>query len=471
MKRKPFVSIAFFPTKIQVLKVSSQGDKVEKALSAPIAPEAIVNYKVQNAVELTAQLKNIWKKENISEKSVGIVIPEFSTFTKLLKLPKLDYEELNEAVRWQSQEFLPTQDEVVLDWQIIDRTPSDYLILVVAVQQSILAGYVQAVGAAGLLPLVVETPSIALIRSTQYVKDARVIIFVDGNEAVITVAKDKAILASSVVKVTAVNDITTTASLMLRHYEEAQVKMTLVTGIGASEELIQGLGTLGGPVEIVKQKLTGFAEAQVQEYIIPLALQLKDNVETNNPSSINLLPPEWIKHYRDKLMDIRIWLITLLSSAILWIAFLGSLGTYSVLSGRLEQINSPTNNSSATRTKQVIEQIGEANNLIRSVQSVVDHTHSPQEVINAIYAFKPPGVEISSIAVALTDGSVSIKGTAGRSEILFDFREEFEKSADFSTPSLPIRNITQQTDIVFDLRVNYIPATGVKQSVPKLNVN
>ncbi len=472
MKRKSFVSIVFYPDKVQVLKLNNQKDKVEKVVTTPLAPEVIVNYQVENSSELTTLLKNLWKKENITEKSVGIVIPEFSTFTKLLKMPKLEEEELDEAVRWQSQEFLPTQNkDVVIDWQIIDETGTENQILVIAVQQSVLAGYVKAVGAAGLLPLVVETPSISLMRATEYSSVAKLIIFVDGNEAVLTIAKNKAIIGSSVIRVSTLNDIIQTASLILRHYEEAQIKSIIVGGKGITEEITKALNGLGWPVDFINQKFSGLAPAQIQEYIIPLSLQLKENIEVNDKYNINLLPSDWVKHYKDKLTDIRVWGVTLLASALLWITFLGVMSTYIILNTRYEDVSKKTGNGEKVATKKVIEEIGSANNLIKKVDSVALNFHSPETVINTIFDLKPPGVEITSVALSLVDGNLNVKGVAERSEILFDFRQAFEEHPDLSTPSLPIRNITQQAEIVFDLQLDYLPATAIKSSVPKVNLD
>jgi type IV pilus assembly protein PilM len=96
-------------------------------------------------------IKGAWKKFGIKEKSVGIILPEFSTLVKSFKLPKLKLSEVNEAVRWQAQEFLPTNlDDNVLDWKIVKKEKDSLEISVVSVYKDILMGFVDSLVLGGL---------------------------------------------------------------------------------------------------------------------------------------------------------------------------------------------------------------------------------------------------------------------------------------------------------------------------------
>ena len=84
MLKKNFVSIVFSANKLQILKLNSSKKKVEKHLTIDIPDGLIVNHKVQDVDILAKLLGQVWKKAGIKEKTVGLVVPEFSTFIKTL---------------------------------------------------------------------------------------------------------------------------------------------------------------------------------------------------------------------------------------------------------------------------------------------------------------------------------------------------------------------------------------------------
>jgi len=291
MSNKPLVSIVFYQDKIQIVKLDNQKTKIEHAITLNLSSDLITNYQVQNGPELSKALKSTWKNQKISEKTVGIVVPEFSTFLKLTNVPKLENEELDEAIRWQSQEFLPTQNKnSVIDWKIVEEKEDSYDILVAAIQKETLAGFVDVVGQAGLMPVVVETPSLALVRSLTR-GEPTLIIYIDGDETILVVAKQEIILGSSVIAVTDEKEVARTALLLLAHHQGVEVKSVLLGGAAANEKFISEIQTsLGRPASEIDIKLPFINQNLKQKYAIPLLLQFKETVDPNDTSTINLLP-------------------------------------------------------------------------------------------------------------------------------------------------------------------------------------
>ena len=163
MFSKTTVSIYFTDYEIYIIEVDPGKQKILRYCSVRI-PEALIrNGKVHDVGGLAKILKGLWSKFGFGQKEVGLLIPEFSTYTKLLTLPKLAVSDLDEAVRWQAQEFLPTtQEETVLDWQVISRNEKNIEVLVVAVAKEILSSFVEAAEKAGLFPMDVQIPSLSL---------------------------------------------------------------------------------------------------------------------------------------------------------------------------------------------------------------------------------------------------------------------------------------------------------------------
>src|SRR4030042_2206507 len=164
MFKKSFISLYILPGKLVLLQLSSDKKKVIRHILLDTPEGIIENYKIIDINSLSQILAGIWRKYHIDEKTVGIILPEFSTYTKFFKIPKVDFSELNEAVNWQAQEYLPAQlTELIMDWKIVEKTDSGYEILIVATRKDILLGYVESVVKAGLFPLAVEIPSICLV--------------------------------------------------------------------------------------------------------------------------------------------------------------------------------------------------------------------------------------------------------------------------------------------------------------------
>ena len=134
MPKKRFVSLVFSPQRVQILQLDSTQKMVKISTAVDLPEGAIQKYQLVDQQPVAALIRQTWRQLGISEKSVGVVIPEFSTFTKTLNLPKeLGEEELDEAVRWQAQAFFPSESRLVLDWKIIGEKEKVVDILVMAV--------------------------------------------------------------------------------------------------------------------------------------------------------------------------------------------------------------------------------------------------------------------------------------------------------------------------------------------------
>ena len=302
MSGKKFVSIYFTQNKLQVARVDKTQKEVELFASVDIPPGLIAEYKVKDPKALSEIVKKIWLTHTIKEKLVGLVVPEFSTFTKSIDLPQVPLVELDEAVRWEAQDFLPTEvKDSVMDWKITRKLENSYQILSVAIPKDILAGFVDAVSLAGLFPIVVETPSLSLSRISDGDATGSLVIYANVGEAILLVREGEKILGSSVVDSSNQRAVLQTAIRMIAHYETVDVKKVQVGGMEIGKELYTGLSQdLKLPVEWMQFKAKGLDPKALQNYLIPLSLQLKDPTEPSDENSINLLPPSWVKSHRNK---------------------------------------------------------------------------------------------------------------------------------------------------------------------------
>ena len=471
MTKKSFVSIYFSSQKIQILSLSSGKKRVKNVASIDVPAGLIKNYRVYDSNGLSTLLKNSWKKAGVKEKSVGIVIPEFSTFTKNLQIPKLDTKDLDEAVRWQAQEFLPwSPRETILDWKIVKEDKKSVDVLLVAIRKDILAGYVDTVAAAGLYPLVVEIPSLSLARIADPQANGKLILYSNLGEGILVVADGEKILGSSVVPLGNQEELVKTASQIVKHYSQVNIEKVEIGGREVGAGLPKKLQEIvGKKVEWIKHSITGLSNEDTHLYLIPLSLQLKDPSEPVDEHTINLLPPAWVKKYKSNKHKVQIWSATLLITFIVWFSFLAVLGVYLFMQQQITTLKEKgtTGQKVTPQQVEVIAQIKEINTVSDAVLKITSVSYSPQKILNSVYKATLPGITITNYKVDLEVGKVQLRGVSVDRQALLDFKQLLEEQADFSLVDIPISSFEGESDLEFTLEFSYLPA--ISKKVIKLN--
>jgi len=96
-------------------------------------------------------------------------LPEQHSFIKIIQMPQMDIKELRAAIKWEIEANIPFPlEEVYVDWQIIKPVKNhlDHLDIVInAVHKSSIDKYLDVLRRAGIEPVVLETESLASIRS------------------------------------------------------------------------------------------------------------------------------------------------------------------------------------------------------------------------------------------------------------------------------------------------------------------
>src|SRR4030042_1658313 len=154
MFTKSFVSIYFLPDRVYLLTLSSNKKKVKKHGQVVLPEGLIKDNRIQDVNALSKVLSSAKAKLGIREKVAGLIIPEFSTFTKYFKLPSLSVSEIDEAVRWQAQEYLPGGlENTLLDWRVSKKDSSGVEVMTVSVDKDVLTEYLDTAEKAGFYPM------------------------------------------------------------------------------------------------------------------------------------------------------------------------------------------------------------------------------------------------------------------------------------------------------------------------------
>ncbi|MBP6929657.1 MAG: type IV pilus assembly protein PilM [Candidatus Moranbacteria bacterium] len=148
-------------------------DSVASFGSVPMALGNVVDGEIMNADAVRNAVENLLQKagpKKIKTHQVICSLPETKAFLRIIALPKMEAEEVKEAIKWEIEANIPlTLDQVYYDWQILDlnltQEKGKMSVLVVAVARSVVDQFTEVLESAGLEVIGLETESIAQARS------------------------------------------------------------------------------------------------------------------------------------------------------------------------------------------------------------------------------------------------------------------------------------------------------------------
>jgi len=153
--------------------------KLEAFGAGDIPKGLIVDGEIHKEDEVAALLRRgLAKPERgrLFEHHVVCSLPEEHSFTRVIQLPRLQPEELKEAVRFEIEQNIPLKiDDVYYDWQTVetDKAVTHQDVLISAVPRRLADGYIAVLKKCGLVIKSLEVESVAVSRAL--VKDLKTI--------------------------------------------------------------------------------------------------------------------------------------------------------------------------------------------------------------------------------------------------------------------------------------------------------
>ncbi len=148
-------------------------DSVVSFGSVPLALGNVVDGEIMNPEAVRSAIESLLEKsgpKRIGTRKVICSLPETKAFLRIISLPRMEREEVKEAIKWEIEANIPlTLDQVYYDWQILDLNvvgeKGKMNVLVVAVARSVVDQFTEVLESAGLEVIGLETESIAQARS------------------------------------------------------------------------------------------------------------------------------------------------------------------------------------------------------------------------------------------------------------------------------------------------------------------
>ncbi len=142
-------------------------------IATPI--DAMQGHFVKDPERLAQALKELLSATSVTCRNVALAVPASSVFVKAVKIAAVPLRDLPAQVRLEAAQFIPyDMNSIALDFHVVGKGDGDLLdVLVVAIKREVLAGYLQAVELAGLVPSVVDVDAFALQNCFEYSEAAQ----------------------------------------------------------------------------------------------------------------------------------------------------------------------------------------------------------------------------------------------------------------------------------------------------------
>ncbi|MFO7563712.1 MAG: type IV pilus assembly protein PilM [Enhygromyxa sp.] len=154
--------------KLVQLKVSRKAKSLQNFGIEPLPPGAIVDGAIVNPGAVAGAIRSLTKRIHLRGKEVAIAASGNSVIIRRLQIPAMEGAALAEQMEWEVKQNVPyardDRDGVIVDWEVlVPRTPEGQMeVVLVAAKREIVEQYVEAVKAAGLNPVVVDTDAFAM---------------------------------------------------------------------------------------------------------------------------------------------------------------------------------------------------------------------------------------------------------------------------------------------------------------------
>jgi type IV pilus assembly protein PilM len=182
---------------IKIVELEKEGNSFSLSASGIVGFSGNSVEKISDEKEFSsfAQIiKKLHSETGVGGHDVVISIPEQGAFTRTVKFPLLTDAEINSAVKWELEQYIPIPAAEAISQHIIlerseDSSPPFVLVLLVAAPRLLVEKYTRLVQMAGLNPVVVETELIALTRSLAPSDKTVLLMDLGANSTDIAIAK------------------------------------------------------------------------------------------------------------------------------------------------------------------------------------------------------------------------------------------------------------------------------------------
>ena len=158
---------------IKIVELEKEGSRFRLNASGVVGYAGGVLSTIKDDKELLPLadvIRKLHKEVRAKSHEVSIALPESLVFTRTVKYPVLTDQEIDSAVKWEAEQYIPIpKEEAVIEHQIIERNETGnkagVIVLLIASPKALVEKYLKLAQMAGLTVVGVETEVLALSRS------------------------------------------------------------------------------------------------------------------------------------------------------------------------------------------------------------------------------------------------------------------------------------------------------------------
>lgn len=153
------------------LSPAKEGYTLNAAAIAPTPAKGMVSESPLDQEEMAQAIKKIISDAHITVPYVAVALPESQIYTRVIDMPVLSEKELISAMSWEAEQYIPVPLETMtIDAKVLKRprTPQEgttMQVLLVGAPTLLINKYYKIISMAGLVPVVVDTEVLAVVRA------------------------------------------------------------------------------------------------------------------------------------------------------------------------------------------------------------------------------------------------------------------------------------------------------------------
>jgi len=157
---------------IKIVKLARKQDKYFLSAFgvAPSTSKGLLSEAESDLVTLAEIIKKLYQETKIKTKNVAAALPQDQVFVRVVTLPPLSEGELESALKWEAEQYVPLPlEEVVLTHEVVGKIKEDSKekidVLLAAAPKSLIEKTIKVLKLAGLNPVSLEMEITAMARS------------------------------------------------------------------------------------------------------------------------------------------------------------------------------------------------------------------------------------------------------------------------------------------------------------------
>ena len=466
---KDYFGLSIKDTSLVAVQASTSNHQLKNFSSLNLLPGVVQNGEIKNQQAFLNSLKSLLQAAQIKTPFVVFNVPETKVFGKIIEIPDLPDEELEEAISWQAEDQIPLEkSKIYYDFKTLEKDKQKTKIYLLASPQKSIDNLTSVIQQADLIPVAIESSALALTRFIDpKIPNPVLIIEVETPYTILSVAYKGTILISSSFE-TPANDTTLFENesskeiLQLREFCQKKfktdfnsilsfgdlpIKLSQKTLSALNLKTIFPLLNLKAPPSQFINRFSSFA--------LSFSLALKKATPPSDLDSINLLPPKLQGRYdlKEKQQFLSKICFFALSFLITITFFLASTFAYLFLNlKKLElEINTKSTqgqNSESFLVQKAAKEINSRSNQIIALSTQLSKTSSDLTSLNELV---PNNLNILSISFDYDKNEFSLTGLAPQREDSIKLTDNIKNSKIFTNPQIPLKSLEKKENVEFKI--------------------